>query len=63
MMTLYTEDLDSSLRGNLIKFKYLADLSDGTFGHEMATFSVEFFGENHAPYFVPPMSTMIQIYK
>lgn len=58
-MVLYTEDLDSSLRGNLIEYKYLADLSDGTTGHELATFTVEFFGENHAPFFDPPMSTMI----
>lgn len=62
-MLLYTEDLDSSLRGNIIHFKLLADVTDNTFGHELASFIVEFVGERHPPFFDPPLTTLIQIYK
>ncbi len=62
-MTLYTEDVDQALRGNTITFNWMLNLTDGTKGNIVATFTVEFIGINNEPYFDPPLTSYFQIYK
>lgn len=47
------------LAGTTHTYQWLADLTDGQIGVELASFQVEFLGENYLPYFEPPLSGLI----
>lgn len=55
--------MDGVLAGTTHTYQWLADLTDGQIGVELASFQVEFLGENYLPYFEPALSGLIQIEK
>lgn len=57
--SLYTIDVDQLLRGNTIDFTWLINVSDGTTNLALATFTVEFIGDNNLPYFEPPLTSYL----
>ena len=62
--SLFTKDLDQTLRENTVEFSLVVDVSDGiTLGAVLCTFTVEFIGDNNLPYFNPELGSYWQIYK
>ena len=57
--SLYTIDTDQLLRGTTIEFTWFIDVSDGTTNLALATFTVEFIGDNNLPYFEPPLTSYL----
>ena len=56
-------DSDQQLRSNLVEFKWFIDLTGEQTGIELATFEVEFQGENNLPYFKPPLQYILPVIK
>ena len=63
VISLYTEDLDMTLRDQEIVYKLLVSSNDGQVDIEAASLTVQFTGVNNAPYFVPILPGVLQIFK
>ena len=71
-MEIFSEDSESILRGNTFHYKYVVvlDYLSAEFPIELTTFDVSYtFTEqkatllNNGPYFDPPLTKIIQIYR
>ena len=62
-ISLYTEDFNGVLAGTTVEYLHLVDLTDGQTAVEISSFTVEYVGVNFLPYFDPPISAFLQVFK